>query len=68
MPYRHIRRRRSKGLSPRKKKKLAAELPHHQKAQDRCSECGGRWGQHYQACSRSARSRHLAREYESSLE
>jgi hypothetical protein len=67
MAYRHIRRREHSGLSPRKKDKLAAEL-HHQKAQDRCSECGGRWGQHYQACSRSARSRHLAREYESSLE
>jgi hypothetical protein len=67
MAYRHIRRRENSGLSPRKKKKLAAEL-HHQNSKGRCSECGGRWGQHYQACSRSARSRHLAREYESSLE
>lgn len=65
MAYRHIRRR-SKGLSPRKKEKLAAELPHRPRNEERCSECGGRWGQHYQACSRSARCKRLAREYEES--
>jgi len=64
MAYRHIRRRENSGLSPRKKDKLAAEL-HHQK-EDRCSECGGRWGQHYQACSRSARCQRLARKHQQS--
>ena len=66
MAYRHIRRRRSKGLSPRKKEKLAAEL-HHQSSEERCSECGGRWGQHQQFCSQESRCQRLAREeYEES--
>jgi hypothetical protein len=64
MAYRHIRRREHSSLSPRKEEKLAAEL-HHQK-EDRCSECGGRWGQHQQFCSQVSRSQRLAREYEES--